>query len=316
MLIVPQLPIKNRYTSNFAGMWHEKLKELGVDSQLSHQQEPQRLGEKYFTNVHNAIQFELTALSNLMNMADTDNKILFLDIDFPGICTPFVQAFKLLNPEIECYGYLHAGSWCNGDVWKDTEGKFEQEATMMLTFDKIFVATDYHKKKIDNVFGHGWNNVKIVGFPFYQQDLHEEAGGTLTFEDKDLIFINGRMEQSNKELVQNIVKAFQAETYTSAAIKDRKDYLDMLQSSKVCISLKTEETFGLGLVEAVAMDCLPLVPDKFAYPEVIDNESCRYQNESGLMYKLEQLMKRSTPIKFDLERWEKTIPKVVKEMGL
>lgn len=46
-----------------------------------------------------------------------------------------------------------------------------------------------------------------------------------------------------------------------------EDYLDVLQSSHVVLSTAIHDFQGLAVLEAVAAGCVPLVPDRLAYPE-------------------------------------------------
>lgn len=50
------------------------------------------------------------------------------------------------------------------------------------------------------------------------------------------------------------------------------DYQGLLQVSHVVLSTTLHEFQGLAVLEAVASGCIPLVPDRLAYPEFIPNE--------------------------------------------
>jgi len=52
----------------------------------------------------------------------------------------------------------------------------------------------------------------------------------------------------------------------------REEYLDVLRASDVVVSTATHEFFGISVVEAVLAGCVPLLPDRLAYPEVLDVE--------------------------------------------
>ncbi len=69
----------------------------------------------------------------------------------------------------------------------------------------------------------------------------------------------------------------------------RNDYLDLLSRGAVVISTAHQENFGISVVEAVRYGCLPLLPNRLSYPEIIPDEfhdGVLYQNQSELVEKL------------------------------
>jgi glycosyltransferase involved in cell wall biosynthesis len=69
----------------------------------------------------------------------------------------------------------------------------------------------------------------------------------------------------------------------------REDYVGWLQQGDVVISTALQENFGISVVEAVRRGCLPLVPRRLSYPEIIPSEfhgDCLYGDRSDLVAKL------------------------------
>src|SRR6185436_16621184 len=52
-------------------------------------------------------------------------------------------------------------------------------------------------------------------------------------------------------------------------VEDRAAYLDWLKRGEIVISTATQENFGMAVVEAMAFGCLPLLPRRLAYPEIV-----------------------------------------------
>ena len=55
-------------------------------------------------------------------------------------------------------------------------------------------------------------------------------------------------------------------------VESDTEYQKLLQQSHVVLSTSLHEFQGLAVLEAVASGCVPLVPDRLAYPEYIPDE--------------------------------------------
>ncbi len=63
-------------------------------------------------------------------------------------------------------------------------------------------------------------------------------------------------------------------------VEDRIDYLQWLHTSDVVVSTALHEFQGLAVQEAVIADCLPVLPDRLAYPNFFDDRYL-YTSEPG-----------------------------------
>ena len=76
-------------------------------------------------------------------------------------------------------------------------------------------------------------------------------------------------------------------------VESRADYLDWLRRGDIVVSTADQENFGMAVVEAMASGCLPLLPRRLAYPEVLPEEfhaSCLYSDAADLSARLESLL--------------------------
>lgn len=72
-------------------------------------------------------------------------------------------------------------------------------------------------------------------------------------------------------------------------VPSRKDYLAWLDKGTVVVSTAIQENFGMAVVEAVQSGCLPILPDRLSYPELIPEEyhsTCLYKDPEELVQKL------------------------------
>jgi glycosyltransferase involved in cell wall biosynthesis len=70
---------------------------------------------------------------------------------------------------------------------------------------------------------------------------------------------------------------------------DRETYARLLWRADIVVSTALHEFFGIAVVEAVYCGCLPLLPRRLAYPEVIPedhHENCLYEDFEGLLERL------------------------------
>ncbi|MGD8367662.1 MAG: DUF3524 domain-containing protein [Desulfobacterales bacterium] len=74
---------------------------------------------------------------------------------------------------------------------------------------------------------------------------------------------------------------------------DRDRYLEWLRKGEVVVSTAVQENFGISVVEAVRCGCLPLLPNRLAYPEILPEPAhadCLYDGPGDLVKKLVRLL--------------------------
>lgn len=76
-------------------------------------------------------------------------------------------------------------------------------------------------------------------------------------------------------------------------VPSRSDYYQWLSRGTVVISTALQENFGISVVEAMGHGCLPLLPNRLSYPEILPqifHEDFLYNDQAELKSKLAQIL--------------------------
>jgi glycosyltransferase involved in cell wall biosynthesis len=69
----------------------------------------------------------------------------------------------------------------------------------------------------------------------------------------------------------------------------REAYLALLQQADIVVSTAAQEFFGIGVIEAMACGCVPILPARLTYPELLPeayHADCLYQHDDDLGHHL------------------------------
>lgn len=94
-------------------------------------------------------------------------------------------------------------------------------------------------------------------------------------------------------------------------VQDAGDYRRWLDQGDIAVSTAIQENFGIAMVEAVFHGCLPLLPNRLAYPEVLPE---RYH--AHFLYRTEaELLDRLTAMVTDPDEWRDKAKGLPETMG-
>jgi glycosyltransferase involved in cell wall biosynthesis len=72
-------------------------------------------------------------------------------------------------------------------------------------------------------------------------------------------------------------------------VRDKNEYFYWLREAAVVISTSVQENFGISIIEAIRYGCLPMLPKRLVYPEIIPepfHKELLYENQEELIEKL------------------------------
>lgn len=245
-----------------------------------------------------------------------DDVFLFTDFWNPTVVQLRYMS-ELLNIPVKIFGIAHAGSY---DPWdflgrlignKPWVRKFEE--SLVYTFDKLFFATEFHIKLFKETFTDVDSRRLIrTGFPMdYFPDLLEPFSGE---EKRDLIVFPHRMAPEKQvDIFKDLAKNLPEFEFVICQEKklSKKEYHKILGQSKIVFSANLQETLGIGCMEAIFTNSIPLVPDRLSYSEMYKNEF-KYPSEWTLDFKSYQRNKSQIieKIRFLMLNHEKLVPTI------
>ena len=120
-----------------------------------------------------------------------------------------------------------------------------------------------HNKKITLLWAARWENDKNPECFFNAIDLLIEKG--INFKLNILGSSSVKIPLLFKQQKQKL------DTYIEnwGYIENRNEYLEILKKSDIIVSTATHEFFGIAVLEAVTLGCIPVIPEQLAYPETL-----------------------------------------------
>ncbi len=116
------------------------------------------------------------------------------------------------------------------------------------------------------VWNHRWEHDK-------RPDRFVRALGRL---DSDFELVLLGEERLGGDPVRAQFESALGERLVWSGFADRSTYVELLNASDIVVSTADHEFFGISTVEAVAAGCLPVLPNRLSYPELIPD---RFHND-------------------------------------
>ena len=147
------------------------------------------------------------------------------------------------------------------------------------------------------VWNHRWEHDKAPGDFFRALDRLHERG--LDFR----VALLGERYRRIPDVFEQASKRHGDRILQFGYVPSRDAYFDWLRRGTVVVSTALQENFGLAVVEAVRSGCLPLLPNRLSYPELIPSShhsTCLYRDQEDLVEKLSEIV--SSPGDFEGDR--------------
>lgn len=248
------------------------------------------------TNYYKASQLEeLCVLFHKGEIKDGD-VIFFHDLWFPGIeMLQYIRQGLHLNFKI--MGILHAGTWDENDFLsrKGMTCWAEYIENGWFRFiDKIFVATEYHKRLLLSKRILNANQVVVTGLPIYPDEFVKDV------KKENIIIFPHRLDPEKQPQLFDRLAVMLRFDYpnwkfvkTKEVCKNKKEYYDLLNRAKIAVSFAKQETFGIAMLESLFCGCIPVVPDRLSYSELFANNIFLRHDDADVISFVEKLLSNS-----------------------
>ena len=112
------------------------------------------------------------------------------------------------------------------------------------------------------------------------------------------------------EVFKEAEKKFKDRILQFGYVPLREEYEKWLKRGAIVISTAIQENFGIAVIEAILMGCVPLLPDRLSYPEILPEEFHEY-----FLYKNRQdLIEKILLIISDYNQYEEIQSRLAKKM--
>jgi hypothetical protein len=325
---VPIEVIPNRYTADWPEQFQHEFVTSGIDYVIvgdieTHAIETGSVLDAYATNTYKLKQLDQLIKFIKDGEVEDGDCILIADGWFPGIEALFyIRA--MTKKEFYIASIFHAGSYDPYDFVSRNGMRHwaqHQELAWFNGVDIVFVATQFHKDLLvlnSKDFDH--TKVIVTGLPFYAKQL--QAQYPVAEKENICVFPHRLESEKQPELFDAMAKQLKKQhkgwafVKTVEATTSREAYFNLLAKAKIAVSFAQQETFGYSILEAMALGCVPIVPNALSYRETVPREY-RYRSSASKQLPFALAMFRSIvdqyeqPPVFELSKWEQSIPNML-----
>jgi hypothetical protein len=269
IIFVPQYPTPMRYQEWWWWKFPEEFSDAGFDVKILGSQKVEEIkctrgALSVFSPLHASVDLECAQIDEYMNLDLRDDDILFLsDLSFPGLFSNILHHKK----PSRCFAFCHATSLNNYDYFESVRySKYPVECGQSKLFTHIFVGSNYHRNKLMlNGFP---GNIHVSYLPYPPKSVISPLERE---RDKFIISVSRPTPQKVDTLLERHVDENYGEIHKST-FRTWKEYCEALSSSKCMLVTSQEETFGYQVVDAIINGCIPVVPNRYSYVELVERQ--------------------------------------------
>lgn len=300
MIYLPIEHLEQRYTTHLDRDIRNYLDRHGIEyTYIEPQVFSHEIKHGSFLDADNTIYRQFyqmqKVIEGLLSGAIAPDETLFVsDLwNFALLAVPYLNYFS--HYKLKVRGILHAGSFTDTDFVRQMERTYKGFEDSLFDFcERIFVGSKFIKQDVLKKRFVSADKLVVTGLPLDLKGINEFR----TNDPKEnVIVFNGRnVDEKQPYLFELLKERLPQYTYinTQALSLSKEEYYGILSRAKVVVSFALQENFGYGIQEAVALGCIPIVPDRLAYQEQFGKEY-RYNNFENCVEMVEKAMNDNLP---------------------
>lgn len=330
---IPIEPLEERYSAQWHKWFKKEFDKCGVTYITIN---PTPLTDKIHrgafldiagTNYYKSSQIAMISEMFFKDEFKDGDIFFFHDIWHPGL-EALAYMRDGLGIDIKITGCIFAGTYDPYDFTTKTGmgywGKLLEESWFRIV-DKIFSATEFHKRLILQNRDIDPKKIVVTGHPMYNEFPEE------MLKKENIVVFPHRLDSEKNPQMFDILKEEFGTLHSSwqfiktkEVCKNKKEYYNLLQKAKVSISFADQETLGFAMIESIYAGCIPFVPDRLSYSELYDL-AFKYSSFRECYEKLDTIINRNIDEEITKallinnkkevqEKCESAIPKMIEEM--
>lgn len=358
LFYVPIEPLEERYTKQWYDEFPKVFKKRGYDVEVI---DGNPLSETVdvgtFLDINSTIAYKNSQMIKIatmfrLNQVPNGSIFFFGDAEFWGIESLRLMADMNGIKNIKIYAFLHAGSYTKGDAFEiATNYQKYSEIGWLMSFDKVFVGSDYHK----NAF------IKRRVIPYASQEdvkeisdkiivsgnpLFPNAYEEFNIPKKKKIIISNRFDwekrpnismdfaiilkdkipdleivvstsrkqfKSNKKWLEDLALVLQKQKIiTIKSNLSKYEYHKELAESKIMLSNSIEENFGYCIAESIHYNTYPVCSNSLSHPELcLYDMDLLYNDLDEVVDKVQHLLNETKDIRMYNNKYYNALDKII-----
>jgi len=343
---LPIEPLEERYTEQWYRWFPEEFKRQGIRYQtIDGETLVDEVQVGTFLDVNSTLYYKAEQLRRVAKLfhhglIESGDKFFVADVEFWGIES--IRYLATLNKvDVGILGFCHAGSYTVEDFMEPCAPfAHHYETAWGSVFDMIFVGSEYHKRMLVEKRKLPADKLMVTGNPY---DASEVPKLNLPVNHTRVILTNRPDPEKRPEVTLKVFAQLKkqhpswdflvttgrkqwgsgAVRNTALALRDqgvitihegisKGEYLELLASSRVMTGNTIEENFGYCVLEALLVDTIPVVPNDFSHPELLQNdERCLFDTTGRQMTLIERAIEDPFSVLGYSKRYEDSLAAIV-----
>jgi len=332
----PIEPLEERYSADWYTWWVEELSRLRMHwAMVDGGKLTEKIEQGEFLDVLGTNYWKATQLSNFIGALHSgdvkDGDWVVLHDGWNPAVEQLAYMRDLGKVKFKIAGLFHAGTWDPHDFITKPTRMWAQRAERSWAhiYDRMFFATEFHKKLfMDYVCNGDWERnrvgpqLRVTGFPLFVDGLKKHREPWVSRE-RIVVFAHRLAAEKQPWQFEHMKYLYQQRygndgtrwTRTKEVCASKSSYYALLGKSRVAVSCALQETWGIAMLESLALGCHPVVPDALSYKETLQHFP-RYPADDleRAVDLIHEGLNAAEAAPYATRMWDQSIENIVKEL--